>query len=643
MTSPIKKNGMIRIVLAFVIICCSNFCKAQVNSECFSKHQIFKIQASSLDEIRMFLNNEGWAFDGAKSNQPFNYFDYHINYDVVKWEKSSNYNIGRIFLYTANNKPNIVIYQSNSYCFNNLLTSFNAGKGRTSIDDDKLVTIFKEGPITIEFREYKNDYSSRQFSILIYNAAALNYEIQISKKAAEALKAAEEERNQTYHNAIAEGDMLFVMKDFETAKVKYLIALEIENNDLVQSKIDLCNKAICDALVSKGDSLFNENQYDGALKMYVESKECSHFSPGTQEKIKLTEKKILEARINAILNQADFLFNDKKFKLALQQYNAVLLLDPSNMTAINGVKRIQEIMSVLEKRRTSIFSYEKTNGSDLRKFQNLLLKDLEAQINTINEGYLNMKYFISYDTLGNNLSQLENISTSLPSYTTNLTSLLSSGVLNPSMESGYFLAAREHLILDLKWGEIKMNLRSNSKGLFYDDYSSQDISSVRRFIYSQPFNYGRYTLGIKRKEVNGKVFSDINLVKYTTVGPEAALLSMLMPGMGTLKVTYGKKGWGRFTGFLLSTGLAIGSKLYSDSQYQSYLLASSQPDIDSYYNNANLTHKIALISAGISASIYLYDIIWVLVRGSKNLKATRSLRRQLQSGPIPLQNQQISW
>lgn len=183
-----------RLFFIIVFILCVAFGNAQDNSGCLTKHQLFKMQSSSLDDIRMFLNNEGWSFDGAKSNQSYKYFDYPINYDIVLWEKSSYYNGGNILLYTSTGKPNVVIYQSHSSCFNNLLQSFNVIKGRTNIDSDKLVTTFKEANITIEFREYKNDYSSRQFSILVYNSIALFQEIQILKKQAEALKKAVAEK-----------------------------------------------------------------------------------------------------------------------------------------------------------------------------------------------------------------------------------------------------------------------------------------------------------------------------------------------------------------------------------------------------------------------------------------------------------------
>lgn len=637
------KNMGTRLIFIVVFILCVAKSNAQDNSGCLSKHQLFKMQSSSLDDIRMFLNNESWSFNGAKSNQSYNYFDYPINYNIVSWEKSSYYNGGNIILYNSTGKPNIVIYQSNSSCFNDLLKSFTSTKGKTSVEEDKLVTIFKENTITIEFREYKNDYSSRQFSILVYNSTALYQEIQILKEQAEALKKAEVEQKKKYDNAIAEGDVLFSSSKFELAKIKYLTALEVENNVLVQSKIDLCDKAICEKLISKGDSLYNANQYEKALSVFTEAKDCSKSLLSLQEKIKITEKKILDGKINTIQSKADLYFNDKKYDLALDNYNSILLLDKSNVYASERIKQILEIKNILAKRSTTLFSYKSTNKNDLFQFQNLLLDDMKLQINKYKEGSLNLNYLISFDTLGNNLSAVKNISTSLTGYTTNLSNITSNGILKPSSEGGYFLASQENLTFDVKWSTTKNLFKSNSKGIFQNEYPNQNLNSVESFINKQPFKYGKYIFEIKNKEVNGKSYSNINLVKYKTVGPEAALFSMLMPGMGTLKVTYGKKGWGRFTCFLLSSGLAIGSKLYSDAQYKSYLGATSQADIDKYYNNANISHKIALISGGISATIYLYDIIWVISKGAKNIKDSKPLRKQLQQGPVQIQNQSISW
>lgn len=609
---------------------------AQEISGCLLKHQLILMQSSPLEKIRLFLNTESWSFDGAKSNQSFNYFDYPINYNIVSWEKSYYSNGGNIILYNDIRKPNIVIYQTSSSCFNHLLKSFTSVKGKTFIDEDKLVTIFKENSITIEFREYKNDYSSRQYSILVYNSAALYQEIQIVKEQAEAQK-------KKYDNAIAEGDVLFSSSKYEAAKIKYLTALEVENNVVVQSKIDFCDKAICEKLISKGDSLYNSKQYEKALSVFSKAKDCSKSVLLLQEKIKITEKKILDDKINTFQSKADVYFNDKKYDLAIDNYNSILLLDKSNVYASERIKQIQQIKYFLDKRSTTVFSYKNTNTSDFFQFQNNLLDDVNLQVNKIKEGFLNLNYLISYDTLGNNKSSVKNVSTSITGYSTYLSNIAQNGILKPASEGGYFLASRENLTMDLRWSTAKGSYKSNSKGKFQSDFIFQNQSIVESFINRQPFKYGKYVFEIKEKEFNGSSFSDINLIKFKTVGPEAALFSMLMPGAGTLKVTYGKKGWGRFTSFLLSSGLAIGSKLYSNAQYKSYLAATNQTEIDKYYNQANLSHKIALISGAISASIYLYDIVWVISKGAKNLKSSKPLRKQLNFGPVQIQNQSFTW
>jgi len=734
------KNIGTKLFFIVVFILCIAKSNAQDNSGCLTKHQLIKMQSASLNDIRMFLNNGGWSFDGAKSNQSYNYFDYPISYDVVLWKNSSYYNGGNILLYTSASKPKIVVYQLNSSCFNDLLQSFNAiVNGKTNIDSSKLVTTFKEANITIEFREYKNDYSSMQFSILVYNSTALFQEIQILKKQAEALKKAEAEKKKKYDNALEDGDVLFSSSKFEMAKLKYLTAFEIENNVLVQSKIDLCDKAICEKIISKGDSLYNVNQYDKALSVFTEAKGCSKsllslqskidlcdkaicekiiskgdslynvnqydkalslfteakgcsksllslqskidlcdkaicekiISKGDslysvnqydkalsvfteakgcsksllslQEKIKITERKILDDKINTIQSKADLYFNDKKYDIALENYNSILLLDKSIVYASERVKQILEIKNVLAKRITTVFSYKNTNRNDLIQFQNLLLNDMKLQINKYKEGFLNLNYLISYDTIGTNLSSVKNISTSLTGYSTYLSKISQNGILKPASESGYFLASKENLTFDVKWSTTKNLFKSNSKGIFQNEYPNSNLNAVESFINKQSFKYGKYLFEVKNKVVNGNSYSDINLVKYRTVGPEAAFFSMLMPGMGTLKVTYGEKGRGRFTCFLLSSGLAIGSKLYSDAQYKSYLGATNQADIDKYYNNANTSHKIAIMSGSISASIYLYDIIWVISKGAKNIKDSKPLRKQLQQGPVQIQNQSISW
>jgi hypothetical protein len=591
----------------------------------------------------MFLNNDGWVFDGARADQPYNYFDYPIDYDVVSWEKNSYYHGQHLLLYTSTGKSNIVIYQAHSACFNELLQGLNSRSGTTFVDDNKLVTIIREGDITIEFREYKNDYSSRQYSILLFNSAALSREIQTLKDQEEALLRAEEERKRIYERALSKGDLLFSAGNFDLARIEYYSAFEIYANDLLESKIELCDQRICDRLIFKGDSLFRANLFEKALAVFIEASGCSKLQSSLQEKIKSTESKILEAKISKIQIQGDGYFRAKKYDLALDAYNSILQLDKWNIQATDKIRQIEEIKALLEKRSSIVFSYFKTNKINLVDFQNILLDDLSERIIKSQDGFLNINYRISFDTSGNNLSSIQNISSSLVGYSDDFKSIADRGILTPSSEGGYYLASSEDVRLNAKWSTSHTIMRSKAKGVYVNNDASVNITNVEKFISQQTHVYGKYILEIKNKEVNGKSSADVYLSSYRAVGPEAALLSAIMPGLGCRKVTYGGRGWGRFTLFILSSGLAVSSKLYSDLQYNNYLGASNQKDIDTYYANSNVSHKIALVSLGISASIYIYDIIWVIARGSKNLRESKMLRKQLQQGPVQIQTQSISW
>ena len=636
------KNMVIKKFLVIISYLCVAQINAQVSSGCLTKHQMFKMQSSALDDIRFFLNNEGWSFNGAQSKQSYNYFDYPIEYNIVSWDKSSYYDGGDIIVYNSDNKPNIVIYQTNNMCFNEILASFSSAQRKTSIDDDKLVTIIKENSISIEFREYKNDYSNKKYSIIIYNSAALVKEISVLKEKEEALKREEIEKKRKFDEFVSEGDLLYSSNNFSAARMKYVLARDIEENNVVLNKIDLCDKAICESIVLRGDSLFNNGSYELSLNQYLEAKNCDKSTAELNDKIKITRQKILDSKVNSIKLLADSYFESKNYDLAIEKYNEIIQLDKSNSNASERINQINSLKRILEKRSNILFSYKTTNNIDLIRFKSLLLEEANSNIRNYEEGYVKLNYSISFDTSGYNTSTVNDLSSSISDYSSKFSSIISKSNLSPSSEGGYFLASQEEIGFNLKWQSSRKVVKSTSKGIFSKD-ENLDLSTMESFINNQSMKYGRFTFDVKRSDLNGKTFSNINLVKYKTTGPEAAFLSMLMPGMGTLKVTYGKKGWGRFTSFILSTGLAIGSKYYADLQYKNYLTSTNQLDIDRYYNSANQSYKTSLIAGGIAATIYIYDILWVISKGSKNLRESKQLRKQLRQGPMQIQNQNISW
>ena len=659
--NKLRSQNMGSRLLTFFFIFCINLTNAQNKSNCLSKINLLKMQSSSLGEIRNFLNGEGWTLENVKSDQAFQYFDVTLNYNIISWQKSAYPGNEHLILYNNPEKPNIIIYQANSTCFNELLNQFPPKQGKTTVESNKLLTVYKENAITIEFREYNNANSDHHYSVLIFKTADLFRELQTLKANEEKIIKDEQEKKENikkeeiekeeienekkskYNNNISDGNKLFELGQFEEAKFKYLAAKEIKFNENITAKISLCDNAICDKIIAKGDSVYSKSEFESALKIYNQAKSFNSTSYVLQEKISSTKARILEKKVEVIKKTAINYFNNKKFEKAIDSYNSILQIDNANVYATQKIKEIHEIKNILTKRKTNIFSYKETNSLDFSLFKTDLLYDINSKINNSSNGYIDLNYKISFDTLGQNHSSIIKINSSINNYDAFLTSI-SKKTLKPSIEGGYFLATNENIKFDLKWESKKTTFKySSKKGIFQSHNNiNLNVGNIENYINAQNFNYGKYIFEIKNKVSNGNSFDDIKLIKYKMAGPGSALYSILMPGMGTLKVTYGTKGWGRFTFFLLTSCLAITSKLYSDEQYINHEKAAPGTEKEKYYENYTLGYNSALISGSIAATFYLYDILWVFSKGIKNLKESKSLRQQLQKGPIKIENQSIT-
>lgn len=111
----------------------------------------------------------------------------------------------------------------------------------------------------------------------------------------------------------------------------------------------------------------------------------------------------------------------------------------------------------------------------------------------------------------------------------------------------------------------------------------------------------------------------INIEKMS--GPANLFLSVLVPGLGDWNVTkrehngVGKMLWSY--GLILS---GVGCKLFSDSEYKQYHIATDQTAMDTHYTNANDANYAfyGLVATGLA--VWVYDIIWVANKGSQNTK-----------------------
>ena len=350
---------------------------------------------------------------------------------------------------------------------------------------------------------------------------------------------------------------------------------------------------------------------------------------------------------------------DSKFKQnlydeSLLSFKEVLEMDPSNAHAIEMINAINRTKEILRKRSTEVFSYKETNTEDYKKAKSEIYNLITNKINASDNGYVNLDYKIGFDTLGNNRSSLTAIKTSEKEMESTLNKFSHYATLTPSKYDKYYVASEETICVNSKWSTATYKTVSKRKNqINISDLDENQNNQLRQFINTQLCHYGKFKIQVKSKEINeGKYaefettgqqkYTDMNIVGYRTkAGPMSFIYSLMLPGSGSLKVSYGKKGAGRMVWFLLNAGVAYASKTYSNNQYNLYKSATNQTDIDNYYQKANISHQVSLVTGGIAASIYVYDIIWTFSKGCKNLKQSRALRKSSTSNPIIIQTENI--
>ena len=635
------------------------------------------MQQTNLNDIRHFLNNEKWILTDNKLNDDFNHQGHALKYDVETYYSGGSNST--IMILHKENKKNIILGNLAHQCYISLLSSFDLKKAKTTNADEIKKITFREGDITVEFIE--EDYNR---FILVYNAKFLNAQVQQIK--------IEEEY---FLDLINQGDSLFLHREFEKAKTMFASALGMSNDELVESKISECELAICNELISKSDSLVEINEFETALNKLFDAKKCTQKLNVVETKINEIKKLILNNTIQQKKIYADELFYLEKYDSSIAIYKSILELDKNNSFAVEQIKnverkklknytnqllskaeaylsaknydsawvyfksikitnpadtyaewnvnRIEKIQKTMQERKTRVFSYRSTNGMDLNNFKNLISENLNLRIQEKNRGFLDVRFTIAFDTSGNNLSYVKNLNTSFPNYQNYISKLALNGTLKPSTENGFYLAAEEILACDVKWSTERLKYNSKFSGIEQSNKSTQIPSPIYNFINSQTLKYGKFTIDLKEKESDGRTFTDMHLVKHKVVGPRAALLSIVFPTLGSRKVSYGASGRGRLKSFLLMSTLAIGSKFYSKNQYDAYNDSTNHLySRGTLLENARIAETMATVFGGISATLYIYDILWAFSKGIKNIKQSRPIKRSLKNGPVQIQNQPIS-
>lgn len=134
----------------------------------------------------------------------------------------------------------------------------------------------------------------------------------------------------------------------------------------------------------------------------------------------------------------------------------------------------------------------------------------------------------------------------------------------------------------------------------------------------------RYTSDIENLETD--ISAVVKIVESFSTkikgGPENAILSMILPGWGDRYVNKVKKSSPLLVSlsYLGLAGYGFYQKTQSDTYYKAYKAAITQSQMDEQYNLASEANQTFLLCAGGAALIWVFDVISVISKGSKNAK-----------------------
>lgn len=606
---------------------------------CLSMQQIIRMQQSNLDDTRMFLGTQGWNFSSSSMEQSYRFRERELPYHIINWQHAVNDN--RLTLYYYPGKEQIVRMDPDEGCFRYLLSAFTEANGKSSVGDNRLSTTFKVQELSVEFTEGVN---GSNYSILVYQAAALAGEVRAQIIKEEAANRAARERNERIRSALQRGDEAYESGRYSVAIAAYQEARNLDDNEDVRGRIEACELAMCKAIEVRADSAFRVGNYELAKNFYYQARPCAVNKGNIDNKIRLMDAKIKEEKVRKASEYADGLYDAKRYNQARNAYEELLRIDPGNSHAKSRIEAIKSITQFLYDRGRTVYSYPKENPSGMVLWKQSLAEVLNRAVLAAPEGNVGGDISIRFDTSGLNKSSFRIPAGSTPELNTDFQNLIQARVLTPPKQRGYFIAAKEDVPINLQWKSSTYSVWSDASGIRFDNsFPSNVKGDVERYLNRNTPKYGDFRFQVKEKTLNERSFADLMLVAYKTkAGPGSALYSLLWPGLGTYRTSYGSQGKGTAKWFLYCAGTAVLSGLYAMAQYQNYQNATTQADMDYYYERANLGYKTALVSGGLAATLYVHNIFAAWHRGSRNLRNSRDLRARLRKEPIMINSQAIT-
>ncbi len=581
---------------------------SQTKGGCLSVEELPYLTMSDDSTIYLILQPEYWLIVSQEDNK-MQIFDEDT---LFFHETIRQYTMGAYFsklkLYEIEEYAKIVIFEpNNKECFFN------------------------------NFQQFKNKYS-RVKGILSHDSLLTSFVLSDSLTI------------QFFEENTMEKNSCYI-KVFNPKSIKNLIK-DVKEKEATDKEKALKEREYLLSIIAISDSLFELKHYDEAL-LTIDSIDSVRveFQNVIAEKRECIENAIQQHQIEHLIQEGKQLFDNFQLEASKSSFEQVLSLDSSNSYSIEQINIINNMLFVLSTRDSTTYHYVDFHPEVVNEITQGIEQMLNRYIDEYEKGEIKGIATIKVDTDGENISsshfqqfQLTSDTSDwlLGEFTHLITTLLYSSSVLPAQKEKILVNAETNIPIELWWNSDVLKFKIASKELKKTKTIFERVPMLDSLLASYETPIGSYKMKTKNKKFNSLSFADISLSKYSYVGPEAMLYSMLLPGAGTMAATQGKKGIGTMSTFIIfGTGTVISYLQSQKMAAKAQNFSKNSEEYKKYMLNSQLWQLGTSIGIGICGVIYISDIFYALSKGINNYKTSRSLRTKIKEGPIKLQEEPI--
>ncbi|MDR2027764.1 MAG: hypothetical protein LBQ01_09470, partial [Prevotellaceae bacterium] len=299
-------------------------------------------------------------------------------------------------------------------------------------------------------------------------------------------------------------------------------------------------------------------------------------------------------------------------------------------------RRKEHIDSFITERENKFYTYVASNKLDntvkMEQAIKTVLENTDVRFN-LPEFEITDKIFVNYN--GDNKHDITINGLNNSELAAKLTAAINALTLEPEKakepytRQDYPVNTQDTFRFNISIANYKVKAQKRFQSITIDEYVPQNLKNAVPEM--MPYG-GNYSISMNNLTVNGKSsINSLKVLKYRDTGTASnAFLSLLVPGLGVKRVTYGEHSGFRRTLYAYGLiGAGILCKTVANNEYKKY---NAAPDKESdkmkeLYEDAKILDKAYYICAGIGAAIWVYDIIWVWNKGSKNRQAHKAYKQ----------------